>query len=76
MSPDSKVHVANMEPTRVLSDPAGPHIGPMNLTIWEVLLWVILQSLKFWCIYMEDWLKLVHFNDIHGYSFLTNIADF
>ena len=32
--PDSKVHGANMGPTWVLSAPCGPHVGPMNLTIW------------------------------------------
>ena len=31
--PDSKVHVANMGPTWVLSSPGGPHDGPMNLAI-------------------------------------------
>ena len=31
--PDSKVHVANMGPTWVLSAPAGPHVGPMDLAI-------------------------------------------
>ena len=30
---DSKVHVANMGPTWVLSAPGGPHIGSMNLAI-------------------------------------------
>ena len=35
--PDSKVHVANMEPTWVLSAPDGPHVGPMNLAIRDVL---------------------------------------
>ena len=34
--PDSKVHWANMGPTRVLSAPDGPHVGPMNLAIWIV----------------------------------------
>ena len=33
--PDSKVHGANMGPTWVLSAPDGPHVGPMNLAIWE-----------------------------------------
>ena len=33
--PDSKVHEANMEPAWVLSDPDGPHVGPMNLAIRE-----------------------------------------
>ena len=31
--PDNKVHEANMGPTWVLSDPDGPHVGPMNLAI-------------------------------------------
>ena len=34
--PDSKAHGANMRPTWVLSSPGGPHVGPMNLTIWDV----------------------------------------
>ena len=32
--PDSKVHVAKMGPTWVLSAPDRPHVGPMNLAIW------------------------------------------
>ena len=31
--PDSNVHGANMGPTWVLSAPAGPHVGPMNIAI-------------------------------------------
>ena len=34
--PDSKVHGANMGPTWVLLAPDGPHVGPMNLAIWDV----------------------------------------
>ena len=34
-NPDSKVHGVNMGPTRVLSAPGGPHVGPMHLAIWE-----------------------------------------
>ena len=34
---DSKVHVANMGPTWVLSSPGGPHVGPMNLIIRVLL---------------------------------------
>ena len=33
MVPDSKVHVANMGPTCVLSAPDGPRVGPMNVVI-------------------------------------------
>ena len=35
--PDSKVHVANMGPTWVLSAPDGPHVGPMDLAIRDVM---------------------------------------
>ena len=34
-NPDSKVHGANMGPTWVLPAPGGPHVGPINLVIWE-----------------------------------------
>ena len=37
ITPDNKVHGANMGPTRVLSAPDGPHIGPMNLAIRELV---------------------------------------
>ena len=37
LNPDSKVHGANMGPTWVLPAPDGPHVGPMNLAIREVL---------------------------------------
>ena len=32
---DSKVHVAHMGPTWVLSAPGGPHVGPKNVAIWD-----------------------------------------
>ena len=35
--PDSKVHGAQMGPTWVLSAPGGPHVGPMNLVIRDVM---------------------------------------
>ena len=40
--PDSKVHGANMGLTWVLSAPDGPHVGPMNLAIRDVLLIALL----------------------------------
>ena len=33
--PDSKVYVANMGPTWVLSAAGGSNVGPMNFAIWE-----------------------------------------
>ena len=35
-NPDNTVHGSNMGPTWVLSSPGGPHVGPMNLVIWDV----------------------------------------
>ena len=35
--PANKVHGANMGPTRVLSAPDGPHVGPINLAIRDVV---------------------------------------
>ena len=35
--PDSKVHGANMGPTWGWQDPGGPHVGHMNLVIWDNL---------------------------------------
>ena len=37
---DNKVHGANMESIWGRQDPDGPHVGPMNLAIWEVYLFV------------------------------------
>ena len=33
--PDIKVHGANMGPTWGRQDPGGPHVGHMNLAIWD-----------------------------------------
>ena len=36
--PDSKVHGANMGPTWGQQDPGGPHVGHVNLVIWDILI--------------------------------------
>ena len=36
MSPDNKVHGANMGPIWGQHDPGGPQVGPMNFAIWVV----------------------------------------
>ena len=33
--PDSKIHGANMGPIWGRQHPGGPHVGPMNVAIWE-----------------------------------------
>ena len=35
-TPDKKIYGANMGPTWVLSAPGGPHVGLMNLAIWDI----------------------------------------
>ena len=34
--PDNKVHDASMGPIWGRQDPGGPHVGPMNLAIWDI----------------------------------------
>ena len=36
--PDSKVHGINMGPIWGRQDPGGPHVGPMDLAIWDMCL--------------------------------------
>ena len=43
ITPDSKVHWANMGPTWVLSAQDGPHVGPMNLAISDTTLLVVFR---------------------------------
>ena len=47
-NPDSKVHVAHMEPTWVLSAPGGPRVGPMNPAIRECKGSQILPVIRWW----------------------------
>ena len=37
-NPDSKVHGVNMGPTWGRQDPGGPHVGLMDLAIWDAVL--------------------------------------
>ena len=40
-NPDSKVRGANIGPIWGRQDPDGPHVGPMNFALWEVLPWLL-----------------------------------
>ena len=70
--PDSKVHGANMGPIWGLQDPGGPHVGLMNLALWDVnaekvykfyLIWnTILYDLQTFVI--DLWLKLNRNNNL------------
>ena len=42
--PDSKAHGANMGPTWALSAPDGPHVGPLNLTIRDSIVYGVMGS--------------------------------
>ena len=64
--PDSKVHGANIGPTRVLSAPDRTHVGPTNLAIKKELRWVsgypVLQQstglwhdVKPWLLLSRNW---------------------
>ena len=35
-APDSKIHGAKVGPIWGLQDPGGPHVGPMNIVIWDL----------------------------------------
>ena len=43
-SPDSKIYGANMGHIWGRQDPGGPHVGPMNLTIWEWIYWLLIEA--------------------------------
>ena len=36
-TPESKVHGANVGPIWDRQDPGGPHVGPMNFAIWDII---------------------------------------
>ena len=65
ISPDSKVHGANMRHTWVLSAPDGPRVGPMNLAIRVTHICIIgpqcaPRSLKTDVIHCPLFLQIVH----------------
>ena len=46
--PDSKVDGANMGPMGDRQDPGGPHVGPINFTIWDcILLDIVITALDY-----------------------------
>ena len=62
---DSKIYGASMGPTWGRQDPGGPHVGPMNLIIWEMT-YPVLSVFINTCMYdinkgTEHWTK---FHDI------------
>ena len=68
--PDSKVHGANMGPIWGREDPGGPHVGPMNLALWDChyLYYSLTKLLTCWglnknhCYFPYAILKCIFFN--------------
>ena len=52
-NPDNKVHVANVGPTWGRQDPGGPHVGPVNLAIWECRQRFQIHFLDSCCIWLK-----------------------
>ena len=46
--PDSKVHGANMGPIWGRQDPGGPHVGPENFAIWDIIIMIIISYSWYW----------------------------
>ena len=46
--PDSKLHGANMGPTWGRQDPGGPHVGHVNLIIWDLFPRIQLIISQYW----------------------------
>ena len=64
-NPDSKVHGANMGPSWVLSAPDGPHVGPMNIVIKDILVKCGIIN----CLFINSWRR----HDIETLSISLNI---
>ena len=68
-NPDSKDHGANMGPTWVLSAPDGPHVGPMNLTIREII--IVQARAHHWHttrLLQPPYIVRPQYSSVHGYS--------
>ena len=79
--PDSKVHGANMGSTWGRQDPGGPHVGPMNLAIWDASWkWFNLCNHAVMCLNWgggEDWCQyglIYHSSSVH-YSMFIGLYD-
>ena len=49
---DSKIHGANMGPTRGRQDPGGPHVGHVNLAFWD---WLVACSVPIDRSFRDRW---------------------
>ena len=58
-SPDSEVHGANMGPTWGRQNPGGPHVGHMDLAIWECTRFQVLPT-------KQILIQKLHFRHFHS----------
>ena len=53
MTPDSKVHGANIGPIWGRQDPGGPHVGPMNFAKWDTMMKSFMTSKRVVVLYIQ-----------------------
>ena len=56
-----------MGPTWGRQDPDGPHVGPMNFTIWDSIIWVVIAHPCLICLTaLEGWVWINnHISEFH-----------
>ena len=69
--PDSKVHGTNLGPIWGQQDPGGPHLGPMNFTIWGVIIMII----ALWCQSSCAWHNALFLTTAKNIDPWANIVD-
>ena len=69
--PDSKVHGANMGPIWGRQDPSGPHVGPMNFAIWDMMIADVLMIITHFVISKHSAGSIYHINQ-DRFAVITN----
>ena len=59
-NPDSKVCGVNMGPILGRHNPDGPHVGPMNLAIWEPINVPEINECRWPCCQLTRWGRVTH----------------
>ena len=71
-SPDNKVHGANMGPLWGRQDPGGPHVGPMNFAILELIRSFTQYTCSHSCI-LQCWVRYYFTNSLGLHLFVTTL---
>ena len=67
IDPGTKVHGANVGPIWGRQDTGGPHVGPMNLAIWDSTSKTTDQHFVDMILYVAHWVFLSRSNNIVMY---------